>query len=518
MGADTTSNCSVTSGLSIERPRVSRVRADFDCLLDRMRRRLYPETMQTLALYWLKTVCGRGYKRGEWNALHGFVEQGLRHTGENAAWHDTLVSLQASIPGGGLPAEASPRASRPMPSPGTLTPYFVRLLNDWAPKEVARLSVDEPEESTVETPENRALAFGKALEGLLLRENLPPGAFEAVFQPNFFSPQLVDPAECEILRDVLLYLLGRTDAPAAPVLPAALLGAAPGFNADYAQAVRDALLADRGDGEELHVPISPAQAKQILEAEQFRITSLVVSMDGRWWQADRLLSGDRNVIAYRPMARLRIDYSPDGAHLRVPWPETRSRWSGPVSFPATLELFGRRWHVAEWEQAAEHTWLNLVFAGPLPVEETGLKRCKPAWVEMGWTAIENALAASLIQKNGEPIEKLRQDDLIPLGRALNALMESVMTRSLRRPEGIEARLKGVSYHAGALRGPYGLVPWRVLPEPVRKVLLGRELYPAVSNRLHEVFDGLPATSAGGPSRFLTRLWNRRTNAADRRAA
>jgi hypothetical protein len=240
-------------------------------------------------------------------------------------------------------------------------------------------------------------------------------------------------------------------------------------------------------------------------------------MDGRWWLADRLQGGEQNMVVYRPMGRLRIDYSGDHARLRVPWLDARARWSGPVSFGHTLEIFGRQWHIARWEQDAEHTWLNLVFAGTLPAAEiapnaeTLLHRSRPASVDMGWAALENALAASFTQNTRDPIEQLRRDELIPLGRAIFALAESAMSR-LRKPEMIESRLRAICYMGAELRPSYGRVPWRILPELVRKTLLDNCLYGGLVTLSRQAFDGLPEMSADplrngpGSSRFLGRVW------------
>jgi len=50
-------------------PEVPRVKRDFDWLLERIRRRHYPQTMSALASYWLGTICGKGYTQTEWRAL-----------------------------------------------------------------------------------------------------------------------------------------------------------------------------------------------------------------------------------------------------------------------------------------------------------------------------------------------------------------------------------------------------------------------------------------------------------------
>src|SRR6185437_14680797 len=128
-------------------------------------------------------------------------------------------------------------------------------------------------------------------------------------------------------------------------------------------------------GDELHVPIAPEQTFEALAGDRIRITSRVVTMDGRWWDADKLRGGsEQNTIIYRPAAsRVRIDYSEDHARIRIPWPEPRYRFSGTTHFGPLMEMFGREWHISQWEQDAEHTWVELVFNRRLKSDEMRLE-------------------------------------------------------------------------------------------------------------------------------------------------
>jgi hypothetical protein len=147
------------------------------------------------------------------------------------------------------------------------------------------------------------------------------------------------------------------------------------------------------------------------------------------------------------MGRLRIDYSADHAKLRVPWLETRLRWSGDVYFQNVFEIFGREWHVSKLEEDAERTWLHLVFSRTLPMpkiapsEDAGFPPSRPASVDMAWAALEHALRNSIVQKSREPIERLRHSDLIPLGYAIFGLTESIMSRRPQKCETIETHLR-----------------------------------------------------------------------------
>ena len=101
-------------------------------------------------------------------------------------------------------------------------------------------------------------------------------------------------------------------------------------------------------------------------------------------------------------------------------------------------------------------------------------------------------------------ERLRREDLLPLGRAVFSLAQSVGSRST--VDAIQSGLRRIHFALGALDPSYGLIPWRILPPPVRKRLSRSRLYPVVLELLQQVFGGLPALPAEPPPlRFLTRF-------------
>jgi hypothetical protein len=235
----------------------------------------------------------------------------------------------------------------------------------------------------------------------------------------------------------------------------------------------------------------------MMEDKRVRIGSIIVTMDGRWWESENLQCDEQHYVVYRPVGRLRIDYSEDHARLRVPWLETRLRWSGGDVFGDTFKIFGREWHVSKWEVDTERTWLHLVFSRVLPMSEmvpaadTGPWRLRPASVDMAWAALESALISSLAQKSSQPIEQLRHSDLIPLGRAIFGLAESVMSRRPQTCEAIETQLTGLRHLESPIVSAYGRVPWRILPRPVRAMFLRARGYPVLLGLLNEVFEGFP---------------------------
>jgi hypothetical protein len=486
-------------------PRSSGPESDLEALLARMRQRLYPETIPVLASYWLRTVCDEGHQRGWWKELDALLKEVLHEQVLDAQSRDVLVDVrnwvQQSLSDGKTPGAAKSESEpfRTNLRPEWLAPYVGRLLNEWLSAEVATLLVSESEFANSPEVGIPVLAVGRALERLLMRERLSPGTLEMFLQPEQLSPRYVYPADAEILRDVVLSLLGRTWAPPFPLLPATILGVAAGSSlpADFGDAIRRASVVVGPGGEEIHVPIAAAQAMEISKNAPIRIASIIVTMDGRWWRSENLQSGEQHSVIYRAGGRLRIDYSAEHAKLNVPWPDTQLRWSGGVHFQAPFELFGREWHAASWETDGQRTWLHLVFKRTLPIAETqpaaeaGFRRSRPAGVDIAWAALGNALAASIVQKNREPVEQLRRCDFIPLGRAIWGLVESMKDRRLSKREMIETQLKAIRYLQAEISPEYGRVPWGILPLQVRATFLKKRPDPALLELLNEVFDALP---------------------------
>ena len=484
----------------------SRPQGDLEALLARMRQRLYPETIPVLASFWLKTVYAAGHERRWWKELNNLLKEVLQDPSLSGQARESLLDIQSWARADAFPTVKTPvglpsrmEPLRTSPTPERLSLYIRRLLNQWLSAEVARLLVDENEAAISQDYGIPVLAIGKSLERLLLRERLSPAMLEALLDPALLSPRYVYPADAEILSDVVLFLLGRTGAPALPVLPATMLGVAAGapLPHNYAEAVDRALFVPGREGEEIHVPIEPADAWEILKGDPVRIASVIVTMDGRCWESESLQSGEQHAVIYKPRGRLRIDYSADHAKLVVPWPDTQLRWQGAICFAQPFELFGREWHEASWETDGEHTWLHLEFSRALaapevqPAEGTALRRSHPASVDMAWAAMETALVASMERKNCDPIEQLRRPDFIPLGRAIFGLAEYARHGRPLRRENCEIHLRAIGFHQGEISPQFGRVPWRILPAVAQAMLLKIRRDAAWVTLLNQVFDGLP---------------------------
>jgi hypothetical protein len=488
---------------------------DLDALLARMRERRYAETSPVLASYWLSTVCAAGHKLAWWNDLHRLLKQTLHQhyfdEPSRAILNDVDEWIQHNVLGPGKEPEAAPSRIEPYRAnlkSEWLAPYIARLMNEWLPAEVAGLLINDfdPAATGNDIP---VLAIGKALERLLVRERLSPETLERFLEPGLLHPEYVYPAEAEMLRDVVLCLLGRTSGPPLPVMPATLLAVAEQspFSEDFKEAVRRAFHVVTGEGEEIHVPIPREQALKILYGTPLRISSIIATMDGRWWESENLESGERNTLIYKPGGRLRIDYTAGHARLLAPRPDTQLRWSGSFRFPEPFEIFGREWHATRWETDGDRTWLHLEFSRALPIAEiqpaagdASFRRSRPASVDMAWTAVAAALEASVGQRNREPIERMRRSDFIPLGRALVGLVEAMQRRPKR--EAIETQLRAVRYHDAELAEVYGRVPWRVLPETVRSGFLKRRKDTGLMELLNQAFEAVPEplAEAAPPSR------------------
>jgi hypothetical protein len=363
--------------------------------------------------------------------------------------------------------------------------------------EVAALLTHEEPSADAPVAGIPALAVAKALDRLLVRERFAPETLELLLAPGLLSPKLAYPADAEILRDVVLSLLGRVSAPAFPVFPATILigSSDAALAAEYEDAVRRASF-ERSDGrEELHVPITDADARQILSHDPVRIGSVVVTMDGRAWQPWKLQREDRNLIVYRPGGRLRIDSTADHVKLTLPWPERPPSWSGAVPMPGPFELFGREWRASRWEIDGESTLLHLTFSRVLTIAEPAPRsaadgRLHSAYVDMAWSELEVALAESVAQNDRNPIEQMRRGELIPLGRALLAFAESVQSNWRWNSKQVETQLRAVRFHHASVVSTYGLAPWRILPAAV-VAHLEKRLSPSSAELLAGIFGDIP---------------------------
>ncbi len=475
-----------------------------EALLARMRQHLYPENLPVLASCWLKTLCSAGHNQVWWGDLNRALRKLLRQKDLDPLYREVLLSVQSWVQTNVLSVDKTPAGRKPLEppcrhlAPERLIPYVSRMFNDWLPTEVAYLLATEDEFGIPENGGIPGLAVAKALDRLLVRERLSLETMEMLIAPGLLSPALVYPSDAEILRDVVLAHLGRIYAAAPDVTPAALLGTVAGsaLPADYQTAVRSAWLDYSRGREELHVPITAANALEILSTDPVRIGSLIVTMDGRLWQSSALHSGEQNIVAYTPAERLRIDFSDDHARLTVPWPEAPSQWSGVISFPGPFEIFGREWRTSSWEIRRDTILLHLAFSRFLPVSETLEPaacgpRLRPAYVDMAWSEVEHALSESLLANNMEPVEQMRRAELIPLGRALYGLAESVRNRWLANGKQIETHLRAVRYHEAAAAEVYGRPPWRILPSATQANLTKMRLNPASSELVIELFDEAP---------------------------
>jgi hypothetical protein len=197
------------------------------------------------------------------------------------------------------------------------------------------------------------------------------------------------------------------------------------------------------------------------------------------------------------MGRFRLDYVASQVRLRVSFPVNPLQWPGRIPFPDRFEIFGREWHLCQWEQDSERACLHLGVSRILPTGEivpgsdARLQRWQPESVDMAWSGLEDALTRSLAQGSSEPIERLRHSDLVPLGRAIFELAVSLLSRPLPPCEVIEAQLRGVDCLEAEVSSKYGRVPRRILPPRAQASLFAIQPYPELVELLNQVFDSLP---------------------------
>jgi hypothetical protein len=482
---------------------------DLEALLVRMAQRNYPESMPVLASYWLKTVYAAGHKRSWWKELNGLFKRTLEQPEWTGTAREALQDIQtwieqAVIHGDRIPTPAARQdeTTRRNRMREGAAAYACRLLNQSLSAEISWILVNESDSAAFSQESGiPVLATAKALERLLVRERFSQEALEALLQCEL-SPRDAYPGDIEIMRDVVLALLGRVWAPVASAMPAIVLAAESPLPANYPDLVRQAVLLAGQGTPELHVPLGSEQALAILQGEKVRVGSILVTMDGRWWEAETLESGDQYSVVYKPGGVLRIDNTADHARLHVPWPDTQLRWSGGVHFGVPFEIFGREWNARSWETDGERTWLHLMFSRTLPIVESlpsaeqAERHSRPAMVDMAWAALENAIAAGISQRSMEPIDQLRRSEMIPLGRAIYGLAESVMNPWLPKGERIRTQLRAIRYLEAEGSLQYGRVPWRILPPLVQKEFLRKRSDSTLRDLLRAVFDDLPGSLSG----------------------
>lgn len=487
---------------------------DLDALLARMRRRSYPETMPVLGSYWLKTVYAKGHKQRWWDGLNGSLKHVIREEPLDESGREVLIQIQDWIQqtvlrSGKTPdaAQVQSRLYRSNLAPERLTCYVRRLLNQWMPAEVAYLLTTEGMPARQAENGIPVQAIAKAIERLLLRDCLSPVTLEMLLQSELLAPHQIYPADAEILRDVALALLGQTWAPAPPVMPVTLLTLAPEspLPTDYPKAVRHAFLVEGERSQEIHVPIAEAQALEMLKHDSMRIASTLLTVDGRWWESKNLEGGEQNAIEYTAAGLLRIDFSSEHARLALPLPYQPLHWSDREHLPDSYEVFGREWRVASWEMDGERTWAHLVFSRLVPTPEVTassdnpcFRGSHPAFIDMAWSAMADAIASSLVQKNQEPIQQLRRGELIPLGRAICGFAETAAHGKLRKRDIVETQLRGICYLEAEVSPVYGRAPWAILPAPVQRALLKSRLDTGLLILLDQAFVELPQALAAPP--------------------
>jgi hypothetical protein len=276
--------------------------------------------------------------------------------------------------------------------------------------------------------------------------------------------------------------------------------------ANYGEAVQHAFLLQEPEGEEVHVPMAPSQAFEILKGESVRIGSVIVTMDGRWWNAVRLRMWEPHSVVYRPMGRFRLDYVANQVRLRVSFPVNRLGWPSRIPFTDRFEIFGREWHLSQWEQDSERACLDMVASRVLqlteiePGKDARLRRWQPESVDIAWFALDEALTRSLAEGSSEPIERLRHPDLIPLGRAIFELVVSLMQEPLPPCELIETQLRGVDCLNAQVSSNYGRVRRRIFPPRAQESLFTIRPYPELLELLNQVFDSLPERLCAATSR------------------
>ena len=79
---------------------------------------------------------------------------------------------------------------------------------------------------------------------------------------------------------------------------------------------------------------------------------------------------------------------------------------------------------------------------------------------------------------------------------MSSFSQSLMNRRSRKTETIETHLARIRFLEAGIDPAYGLMPWRILPKPVRKILLRGDS--TWLEDLRQVFRGVPPARTALP--------------------
>jgi hypothetical protein len=371
---------------------------DVDRLLERARNRAYPDTMSVLSFYWMLTVSSR-YTAEHWTLLERRIGELLADPSLSAGELESLGCAREWL-GSARFAEprrrsaglaASPFTSERYAPPLRATQSFLEmLLNDWLPQSIlerygARVTEENwgsenayaeaafcleeilkrravfPELETIrrlDRLQKRAPTTAQDLRQWCLRQQ---AALEALVTAPTPDASLLDPKLREILADVILYLLGSTEAAPAPQAGHPWLFpvyAETDLPVDLAHRVSEfALPSNYSQVHTLFIPVANWPLASLWRDHPICIQSSILTPDGRVWDARSVAQEADNVpaIVYRAIGRLEVKPTSDGLVLTVPMGYFPGEVSARFAEMTELDLYNRRWRMGRIEGKIEES-------------------------------------------------------------------------------------------------------------------------------------------------------------------
>jgi hypothetical protein len=372
-------------------------------LVTRMRQRVYPETSLVLANQWYLTLLNRGYAPRQWRRLardlRDAVQESIAKDGPFSV--DQQKALDTAIDWLDRAAETDPSTQKHESSfadsvmshpPEQLRRYLTLLMNEWLPwklnqpevgtddhefqweegdnayRKIARvIALHLSEESILLDP--KTYYFSSSLPRQLMRIPEEPivshrlvfSDLEILLTLTADEPELVLPLEREILMDVILSFIGRTDPPPQPPLltPMNFSAKSPVLLPHFDAALKRAYRVHTDKGVRLIVPIG-----------QGYLSLISRSINKKDWAPSRLITPDGFL-----WSSMGTDYSNEGLSLvyskefdsKVPpikfnpkTMELELRGTEPLNIGSGIEPLGQSFHLGDWIWYPHRLVKNLV--------------------------------------------------------------------------------------------------------------------------------------------------------------
>ncbi len=414
-----------------------RYQQDVYWLRERIRRRLYQDTLPVLVFYWLRTI-REMYTAEEWPVVEAETKEMLQNRGQPAV---ELRALQYASEWIGLARPVVAERQKPhnrvraftsehlAPSGFVSQAYLEALLSEWVTERVLEVYGTRPVKENWncgDAYQETALCLEDLLRPLSVYPDVevvrgydrlqkrPPmpveevvlarrrrqAALESLVRAAPRDASVVDPKQREILNDVILYLLGATHPapPAEPgyawLFPGDHLGA--NLPPDFSNQVSESPLPENYENAgmiSIHLRTWPAP-QRMERGQTVSLHSTLLTPDGRVWEAHHMeqLAGSAPDVVFRAIGRIDVTPAQDSFLMRVPVASWPTEIGPEVNREREFELYQRRWHFYRFEGSAGPSFLYYKSVpkpgcATIPVQPR-LARLNSAWEEEEDTTVD----------------------------------------------------------------------------------------------------------------------------------